>query len=174
MNHGILVLGLLTLAACGDGKKEAAEQASDVSATAPASYVVDLAAHDLPLTVDLGDRSTLGADSAEVAWNDEFGWLTVKAGERFAITISEEPGDMARLKADLERDMLQKHTVMEETPELIMYRSQFPDEDLVFIHFYRIIQTGGRTFVVEEASDGRFNEADIKRMVTAVQAKAAA
>ncbi len=174
MNHGILVFALLALAACGDGKKEAAEQSTEANTNTAPSYVVDLATYDLPLTVDLGDRSTLGADSAVVAWNEEFGWLTVKAGERFSITISEESGDMARLKADLERDMLQKHTVMEETPELLLYRSQFPDEDIVFIHFYRVIQAGGRTFVVEEAVEDRFNEADIKRMASAVQAKDAA
>jgi hypothetical protein len=168
----VMVLALLT--ACGDGKKEAAER-TGAATEAPAGYVVDLAPQDLPLTVDLGDLGTLGADSVEVAWNDEFGWLTVKAGERFSITISEEPGDMARLKADLERDnLLQTHTVLEETPELLVYRSQFPDEDLVFIHFYRIIQVGGRSFVVEEAVNGRFNEADIKRMAASVQAKAAA
>ena len=127
------------------------------------------AEHDMPLEVDLGDRATLGVDSASVAWNEEFGELRVNAGERFAISVSEEPGDIARLKADLERDMLRKHTVLEETPDQVVYRSQFPDEDLVFVHFYRVITVGDRTFVVQDAAEGRFNEADVKRMVASVR-----
>ena len=161
------------MTSCGDGKKEAAQQMADTAAVAPSTYVIDLLAHDLPLSVDLGDRSTLGSDSAAVVWNEEFGRLVVNAGERFAITITEAPGDLARLKADLDRDMLQKHTVIEETPEKLVYRSQFPDEDLVFVHFQQVITVGDRTFLVEDATDGRFNEADIKRMAGAVKLNAA-
>ena len=161
------------MTSCGDGKKEAAQQMADTTAVAPPTYVIDLLAHDLPLSVDLGDRATLGSDSAAVLWNEEFGHLIVNAGERFAITITEAPGDLARLKADLDRDMLQKHTVIEETPEKLVYRSQFPDEDLVFVHFRQVITVGDRTFLVEDATDGRFNEADIKRMAGAVKLNAA-
>lgn len=99
---------------------------ADTTAVAPPTYAIDLGKHDLPLLVDMGDLSTLGADSAIVKWNEEFGHLAVHAGERFAITISEAPGDIPRLKSDLDRDMLQKHSVIEETPERIVYRSQFP------------------------------------------------
>ena len=65
--------------------------------------------------------------------------------------------------------MLRKHTVLEETPEKVVYRSQFPDEDIVFIHFYRLVPVGDRTFVVRDAAEGRFNEADVQRMVAAVR-----
>ena len=164
---------VVLLASCGDGKKEAAEQMADTTTVVPPTYVIDLIAHDLPLTVDLGDRSTLGSDSAAVVWNEEFGHLAVNAGEHFAITVSEAPGDIPRLKADLERDMLQKHTIIEETPDKLVYRSQFPDADLVFVHFHQAITVGDRTFVVEDASEGRFNEADIKRMAGAVKVSAA-
>jgi hypothetical protein len=99
--------------------------------------------------------------------------VEVNAGDHFAITIVEAPGDIARLKADLDRDMLQKHTVIEETPEKLVYRSQFPDEDLVFIHFRKVISVGDRTFVVEDASEGKFNEAEIARMAAAVKIKEA-
>ncbi len=169
----LLPFALLLLASCGDGKKEAAQQMADTTAVAPPTYVIDLGKHDLPLLVDMGDLSTLGADSAIVKWNEEFGHLAVHAGERFAITISEAPGDIPRLKSDLDRDMLQKHSVIEETPERIVYRSQFPDEDLIFVHFHQVITVGDRNFVVEDAAEGRFNESDIKRMADAVKPKAA-
>lgn len=173
MKASFLFIAVLLMSSCGDGKKKAAAQMADTSSVGPPTYVIDLMAHDLPLLVDLGDRSTLGSDSAAVVWNEEFGHLLVNAGEHFAITISEAPGDILRLKADLERDMLQKHTVIEETLDKLVYRSQFPDADLVFVHFHQVITVGDRTFVVENASEGRFNEADIKRMVAAVKVNTA-
>ena len=85
--------------------------------------IVDLGRYDMPLIVDLGDPATLGVDTPMVKWNEEFGRMEVSGGEHFELTISEEPADMARLKADLERSMLQQNTVLEETPEKIVYKS---------------------------------------------------
>ncbi|MCB0765307.1 MAG: hypothetical protein KDB84_11410 [Flavobacteriales bacterium] len=172
MRSPLLLAPVLFLLACGDGKKEAAEQLAD-TANVPAPWVIDLAPYDVPAVVELGDKATLRVDSATVAWNEEFGHLEVSAGDHFAIRITEDRGDMARLKADMERDMLRKHTVTEESPDLLIYRSQFPDEDLVFVHFYRIIRTHDRTFIVEDDPEGRFNEADIQRMERSVTAQGA-
>jgi hypothetical protein len=132
---------------------------------------VDLSAQGLPLFVELGDASTLGVDSPTVRWNEEMGRVEVSAGEHFGITIREDAADLERVKADLDRDMLQKHTLMEESTEKLVYRSQFPDEDLVFIHFYQVLDSEGRTFIVQDDPNGRFNEADIKRMSNAVRAQ---
>ena len=130
---------------------------------------VDLSGNDIPLVVELGDATTLSADAASTSWNEDAGRMEVKAGEHFGILISEEPGDLARLKADLERDALQTHQIILETPEHIVYRSQFPDAALVFVHFYRIVKADGREFVVQDDPDGRYNEADIERMARAVR-----
>ena len=168
MKHLLFLSAFALLTACGDGKKEAAEQqlAADSTTT---GYTVDLASFDMPFALELGDLATLGADSAQLRWNEEFGWLEVRAGDGFAVTIAEAPADLVRLKGDLDRDMLQKHTLISETPELVVYRSQFPDEDLVFVHFYRIVQVGDRTFVMQDALGGRFNEAEIARMSASVR-----
>ena len=96
------------------------------------------------------------------------------AGEHFGLLITEEPGDLARLKADLDRDMLRKHTVIEETAEKLVYRSEFPDDAGTYIHFYRSVQVGDRTFVVTDADQVRFNEADVKRMAASIKTKEAA
>ena len=69
--------------------------------------------------------------------------------------------------------MLQKHTVIEESPEKLVYRSQFPDDQLVFIHFYQIVQMDGRTFTVQDNEKGRFNETDVARMAKAVRTQRA-
>lgn len=164
---------LLALSACGDNDGVPEGEVVDSTATA-ASTVLDLAQYDAPLLVELGDMATLGVDTPTVKWNEEFGHLEVNAGEHFGLLITEEPGDLARLKADLDRDMLRKHTVIEETPEKLVYRSEFPDDAGTYIHFYRTVQVGDRTFVVTDAEQRRFNEADVKRMSGSIKAKVAA
>ena len=135
--------------------------------------MLDLVKYDTPLLIELGDMVTLGVDSPTVKWNEEFGRLEVSAGDHFGLLITEEPGDLARLKADLERDMLRKHTVLEETPEKLVYRSEFPDEAGTFIHFYRTVQVGDRSFVVTDMEQKRYNEADVQRMVNAINVRGA-
>ena len=167
--HYPIVLALV-VSSCSDGKKEAAE-AMAAQATAAPVITVDLSAQDMPLFVELGDASTLGVDSPTVLWNEEMGRVEVSAGEHFGITIREDAADLARVKADLDRDMLQKHALLEEGAGKLVYRSQFPDEDLVFIHFYQVLEAEGRTFIVQDDPNGRFNEADITRMSNAVKAQ---
>jgi hypothetical protein len=173
MKHYLIALLGLSLAACGDGKHEAADQSTATESTAP-GIVVDLAPYDMPFSLDLGDPATLGTDSVEVAFNEEFGWLEMRVGEHVGLTIAEEPGDLQRLKADLDRDMLQKHTLIAQDVEHMVYRSQFPDSDLVYIHFVRVIAVDGRTFVMQDAMGPRFTEADVARMNGSVRLKAAA
>lgn len=177
MKYLFVACAVLLLAACGDGKKDAAGRLAaihDSIAAVKAERTIDLSAYDAPLLVDLGDLATLGVDSASVKWNEEFGQLEVSAGDHFGLIITEEPADIARLKADLDRDMLRRNTVIEEGPDHLVFRSQFPDADLVFIHFYRVLRTEGREFIVRDADQGRFNEADVTRMAAAVRVKEAA
>jgi len=136
---------------------------------APTSLAVDLAGSGFPLTVELGDAATLGVDSAQVKWNEEAGQLEVRAGERFGILITEEPGDIPRLKADLQRDQLRTSTIIEEKNDRLIWRSAFPDEEIVFVHFYRVVEADGRMFVVQDDDHGRYSEADVSRMAGAVR-----
>jgi hypothetical protein len=161
-----LLLAVL-LAACG------APPAEDHGAEPipPASLALDLSGFDVPFSLELGDAATLGVDSPTVRWNEEFGHLSVQAGDRFSILITEEPGDIARMKADLDRDQLRTNSIVEEQPDRIIWRSAFPDEDIVFVHFYRIVEADGRTFIVQDDDRGRFSEADAARMMGSVRVK---
>jgi len=174
MKAPILFVWVFLAFACGGpgGTQEQAlpEEGNAVAATAT---VLDLAPYDTPLLVDLGDLATLGVDSPTVKWNEELGQLEVWAGEHFGLLITEEPGDLARLKADLDRDMLRKHTVVEQTPERFVYRSEFPDDAGTYLHFYLTVHVGERSFVVTDMEQHQYNEADVRRMVNAVKAKPA-
>ncbi len=161
-----LLIIVSLLSACGDEKKPVLEEETKEQ-EAPTGTVHDLSSHDIPLIVRL-DHNTLGTDTPSVRWNEDIGKLEVQAGDRFSILVSEEAGDISRLKADLERDMLRKHTIIEEQQDLIIYRSTFPDDDIVFVHFYRILEHNGRTFVIESHDQGQFNESDIRRMAASV------
>ncbi|MBK7944568.1 MAG: hypothetical protein IPJ85_04335 [Flavobacteriales bacterium] len=168
MRATILFSFAMLLAACNGGG--AAEATSEQTPTVT-SLAVDLTGHDIPFSIELGDAATLGVDSPTVRWNEEFGHLSVQAGERFSILITEEPGDIARMKADLNRDQLRTNSIVEEHPDRIIWRSAFPDEDIVFVHFYRVVEVDGRSFVVQDDDRGRFNEADATHMMNSVRTK---
>lgn len=159
----------LSLQACGGGADPGQDSVMD--APPSASLAVDLHGFDLPLTVEFGDPATLGVDSPSVRMNEDMGQLEVQAGDRFSILITEEPGDIARLKADLERDPLRTSAIIEEQPDRLVWRSSFPDEEIVFVHFYRVLEVDGRTFVAQDDDRGRYNEADIARMIGSVRIK---
>lgn len=144
---------------------------TDSTGTAAAEgTVMDLAKFDVPLLLHAPDKQMTGGADPEVIWKDEIGKLEIIAGDHFGLHITEEPGDVARLKADLERDLLKKNTVIKDTPDLVVYRSEFPDDpSLVYVHFYQVVKAGNRVFTVEDIDGGkRFNEQDVERMSHAV------
>jgi hypothetical protein len=172
MKHLLFALPFV-LMACGDGKFDAAKaQAAADSARVQATPALDLAAYELPLLLTAPDKQLTGGAEPAIHWRDESGQLEITAGDHFGMAIAEEPGDLARLKADLDRDLLKKNTLLTETPDLLIYRSAFPDDpDLVFVHFYRIVRSGDRSFVIQDLDGKPFNQQDIERMVASVGPK---
>ena len=167
MDRSLIILVLLLFTACAAPETEQGtipDRTAEEERTVMVKSV-DLLAHDMPLVVQLDPQVQ---DTATVRWNEQLGRLEVSAGEGFQLTIMEEEADLDRLKADLERDMLRKNTIIEETPDQVIYRSEFPDETITFVHFYRIVRHDGRTFVVQSNDQGRFNETDVKRMAQSV------
>lgn len=143
-----------------------AESGTDAAPDSTAQATVDLSAHHMPLLLVLPD----GAPGAQVVWKDEIGKLMVRAGDHFALEVYEAPEDLARVKGDLERDLVQKNTVVEEGPGLLIYRSEFPDDTtLVFYHFNRSITAGDRVFQVQDANgEGPYNLEEVRRMAQAI------
>ncbi|MCB9168836.1 MAG: hypothetical protein H6597_03410 [Flavobacteriales bacterium] len=169
----ILIGPLVVLCSCGNGKSDVAHRMASLDSLAqehPEAQVqaVELNAYDIPLQLVLPEMLAEQGDSLQVHWSEEFGRLEVRAGDHFALNITEGFGDIGRLKADLGRDMLQKNTIVRDQPDRLVYRSTFPDGDLVFVHFLRVITVGDRTFEVTDAEGGRYNEADVDRMMNAV------
>ena len=169
-----ILCGLVALAliACGDGKADAVNDRESIDAASGRTKVVDLAAYDLPFTVMFPDQRSLTDTVPTLGWNEEQGWFGAKLGERFNLRIIEGPADLGRLKRDLDNDLLRTHTLITDQSDLVIYRSEYPDDpSLVFIHFFQVVAHDGRQFVIESDPEGQFNEADIRQMVEAVKAK---
>lgn len=163
----------MALAACGDGKADAVKKMAEADSVRTDAIVVDLAQHGIPLVVQV---PAIGTTMPPVAtFNENSGKLEFRAGERFAFTVVEDPGDLALEKAELERDLLKRNTVVRETAEELVYRSEFPDDPaLTYMHFLKVIQADGRTFLVEDIhGETKLEQEDVERMITAVQAAAA-
>lgn len=170
-----LTLGImgavLLLSACGDGQADAAKQLAAVADSAKAASVHSLASYGMPLEVVMPE----GTPPPVIQYREETGELSVQAGEHFGLVITEGPADMARLKGDLERDLLRKNTILQETPDLLIFRSEFPDDTtLTFHRFHRSVAFGGRTFSVRDAENGTaYSLEDVQRMIAAVQPRQA-
>lgn len=166
----LLLAGILFGAACGTGNSETAMEAAN--ADLPQVAFTDLAEHHMPLLIE----TPAGGPEPTLLWKDEIGKLLVRSGDRLAIEIYEAPGDMGRIKADLDRDLLRKHTIVEEEPDLLIYRSEFPDDTtLVFHHFNRSITVGDRVFQVEDAQDDgtAYTLDEVRKMALMVRPKPA-
>lgn len=157
------------MSACGDGGSDVAKQMAAAADSARIAASVDLGEYQMPLVLEM----PTGAPAPTLMWKDEIGKLSIRAGDHFAIEISEGSADMDRLKADLDRDLLKKNTIVQETPELIIYRSEFPDDTtLVFHHFDRSVTSDGRTFHVEDADDGgAYTLENVEKMAAAIHLK---
>ncbi|HNI05099.1 MAG TPA: hypothetical protein PL010_10715 [Flavobacteriales bacterium] len=172
MKNTVLLSGMVLFFACSSGPTE--EQETRVADTTTVAHI-DLTSYGLPLLLTPPDKQLTAGAEPSIIWKDETGTLTVEAGERFGLEIREEPGDMPRLKATLERDLLRKNTIIRETPELLVWRSEFPDDpDLVSIHFYRILAADGRTFTVQDSDGPAYSEQDVDRMSAAISTRSPA
>ncbi len=165
MKHLLPALVLL-LIACGQADTHSTDPTSVADTSASSVPVIDLSAYDVPLHFTPPERQLTGGDSATISWKEETGQLIIKAGDHFGLAIIEDAGDVARLKADLDRDLLRKNTILREAPGMIIYKSEFPgDAGLVQIHFYQVISAGERTFVAQDLDAHTYTEQDVDRMI---------
>lgn len=164
-----VIAAALLMSACGDGKSDAAKEMAAVADSIKAASTVDLGQYHMPLLLEMPQ----GSPTPSIVWKDVSGKLEVRAGDKFGLTIMEDPGDMQRLKGDLDRDLLKKNIILQETPDELVYRSEFPDDStLVFVHFQRVLKASGRTFVVQDMDNGTaFTRADVDRMAGSISPK---
>ncbi|MEO8733693.1 MAG: hypothetical protein ABI373_05140, partial [Flavobacteriales bacterium] len=164
-----VIAAALLMSACGDGKSDAAKEIAAVTDSVKTASTVDLDQYHMPLLLEAPPEGP----TPSILWKDVSGKLEIRAGDKFGLTIMEDPGDMQRLKGDLDRDLLKKNTILQETPDELVYKSEFPDDStLVFVHFQRVVKAAGRTFVIQDMDNGTaFTKADVDRMAASITPK---
>lgn len=125
---------------------------------------LDLSQYGLNVTLMVPDSSIGTLEVMAQSYGD----IEVRVGTFFQIKIA-PGGDIALKKSDLESDLLFKTTILSETPELLIYKSDLPDGSKSYHHFYMIKKVLGANYEIRdiEESGESFSEAIVKKMVEA-------
>ncbi|MCI5057463.1 MAG: hypothetical protein MRY83_15210, partial [Flavobacteriales bacterium] len=122
---------------------------------------IDLSQYGIEATIDVPDTTKLPL----VLEAMDYGELTVHIGDKYHFSFI-EGGDMNLKKSDLESDLLFVSTILEEKPNLIIYKSDLPDGSITYHHFYSIVNINGVDFEVSDINTGdSLSEENIRKMV---------
>jgi hypothetical protein len=154
----ITVMALVVaLPGCGDKKDE------QTKVEAPAGMMtLDLSKYGKPFTIFVPD-STLGKlEITEQSW----GALEIRVGKNFALSITEDPGDIELRKSDIKADDVNKFKAfVVEEPNTIMWESEITKPEF---HFYTIQKLGNSTYVFEDIKSSEaepFSKESIQKML---------
>lgn len=122
---------------------------------------LDLTQYGIEASIFVPDTTKLPA-SLEAK---DYGELNIHLGDKYHFSFI-EGGDMNLKKSDLESDLLFVSTILEENPNMIIYKSDLPDGSVTYHHFYAIINVNGIDFEVSDMNMGEsLSEENIRRMV---------
>ena len=146
----ILTAATVALFSCGE-KKETPAIAGMMD--------LDLSSHGVPVIITVPDSS-----KGKVEVEDASGPIKIRVGKSFRLSIFEEAGDRTLKKSDItsaEPKKFKRDLV--EEPTTIVYENQLTDPEF---HFYTIVKTGEKTFVLEDL-DGEeiYTEEQAKMML---------
>ena len=162
-------ISILSLASCGNGKKE-----NDTNADVPSGMVVaDLSAQGLAALMNVPDSTT---GHLEIISNAQ-GGVDVKVGKNFQMTIIEGPGNIELKKKDITSDEVRKFVkYIVEDPNAIVWEWQMEGGEPEY-HFYTIIKSGNKSYEVYDVMGEIFSEKAATQMLDAaksIRAKAPA
>lgn len=153
---------ILIFSACNSGSTD---DSTGIQKVHKGMMMLDLTDKGLPVTIIVPDSTT-----GELTINaTSYGDVEIKVGDYFQIKFTPS-ADMALLKSDLQADLLWKTTILEDTPELLLYKSELPDGSKVFFHFYAVVDIGGAKYEVKDISGGeQYPESAIRKMSEAIK-----
>ena len=164
---------LLTLIffACNGGAEQPAEEETSTDLVADDRSMMqrmDLSEHGFPFSIWVPGKELANMDPVS-AFDDSFMQVIIQAGKRFQMVIRQEQSGMDRLKMALDHDILREHEMLTDEPHLLIYKSTYPDDETAFIHFYYVFEVNGEPYVAEDVKEAEFNEANIQKMLDALQ-----
>jgi hypothetical protein len=134
----------LFIYSCGDAASEEEDPLKDM-------HAVNLVVFDDSLQMYVSNT----LDGTVSAAENSNGAVELKVGEKFQLEVSQEAGDIALVKSDIDGHeflKLQKYIIDE--PTLLFWEAKAPDMTTSEFHFYAIITVNGLPYVVSDVKNG--------------------
>ncbi len=160
---------MVLLAACG-GSGEESDDAETVMVedTHPMMERMDLTEYGFPFSIWVPSSERTNTDPSS-EFDDSFMHLKIVAGTNFQMIIRQEPAMLDRLKMTLENDILRTHEYLTDEPQLLVYKSTYPDEELSSVHFYYAFEVNGEPYVAEDVKEVDLDETAVQEMLRSLR-----
>lgn len=122
----------------------------------------DLSEYGLNYTIVLPDDQSTQTDIMANDW----GGIEIMKGENFMLQIAFGEGDIELLKSDLNSDLVYKTEILEESPDLILYKREIPNTEMdPEYHFMYVHREGSDAIEIQNIKAATFNEEMIRKML---------
>ncbi|HET6244404.1 MAG: hypothetical protein H0V01_15285 [Bacteroidetes bacterium] len=119
----------------------------------------------LPMLINIPDENT--AKGKSEIMEGPSGGTQILAGSEFNLEIIASPMTMAEKKEDIERNPIFKITYLTDEPNVIFYKAEITDTEIVQYHFYLIKEIENANYGIENIKNEDFSETGIQRMIDA-------
>lgn len=160
----LLGLGACTSSDSGNGINE---DSTEVAEEAPAVQRLDISEEVFQLSIGLPQDYALD-NPPQINFNPAFGHLEVKCGGVFALNITEESGNINEVIEQLERDLVFKYEIEEQTSKGLLYRQYISGSNQEFWHLYVIVPGSETGYVVRDAQLNELNAHQSRKIYDAL------
>lgn len=160
----LLGLGACTSSDSGNGTNE---NSTEVLEESPAVQRLDISEEVFNLSIALPQDYALD-NPPRIDFNPAFGHLEVKCGDVFGLIITEESGDINEVIEQLERDLVFKYEIEEQTSNSLLYKQFFSGNNQEFWHFYVILPGSETNYVVRDAQMDELNAHQSRKIYDAL------
>lgn len=160
----LLGLGACTSPDSGSGTNE---NSTEVLEESPDVQRLDIFEEVFNLSIALPQDYALD-NPPRINFNPAFGHMEVKCGEVFALIITEESGNIDETIEQLERDLVFKYEIEDQTNRGLLYKQFIPGSDREFWHFYVMVPGSVTGYVVRDAQMDELNAHQSRKIYDAI------
>lgn len=147
---------LLLAIGCGGSKSEEV-------VSIPGMIQTEITVSGNKLTIMAPDSTKGKMEVMEQSW----GATEIKVAKDFQISIEESDGDIALMKSDIAGNDVNKFKrYIKDEPNLLFWESEITQPEF---HFYMILKTGNKTYLIQNLKDEMFGEKQIESMIEAAK-----
>lgn len=160
---------LLGLGACtsSDSGNGVSEDSNEVVEQGPTVQRLDISEEVFQLSIAIPQDYALD-NPPRINFNPAFGHMEVKCGDVFALIITEESGNIDETIEQLERDLVFKYEIEDQTNRGLLYKQFIPGSDREFWHFYVMVPGSETGYVVRDAQVDELNAHQSRKIYDAL------